>query len=311
MQDFRKRLLVFFPLAFLLSWYSFLLKLGGLKAANGGINPLGPLVAAMIVSASFDGWTGFKRLFGRYFRRMDALSLATAILLPVGLNAVAAAINVAMGAAMPTATKFAGWREMLPSFVFIFVFIGVGEETGWRGYALPWLQKRYSPLVSSLILGTIWAAWHIPLMGVEFKGQVIAAFLVSIVPAAVILTWLFNHSNENLLTAPLFHAMVNTVGGGFVFRMFEGADLTRLWWIYALLWFAAGATLIVASRQRMLEEPGRECKLTQPVSSESVLVKSNSRHRETLGLDATTVRNDSAQIVGATSGEMTIDDSHV
>jgi len=101
---------------------------------------------------------------------------------------------------------------MLPRFIFIFLFIGVGEETGWRGFALPELQKRFSPLTASLIIGVIWAAWHIPLMGVEFRGQIIPALLLGVMSASVLSAWLFNHSEGSLLPLPLFHATVNTVG---------------------------------------------------------------------------------------------------
>lgn len=159
---------------------------------------------------------------------------------------------------MPTRRQIAAWPQMLPSFVFIFIFIGLGEETGWRGYALPWLQKRSSPLVAALVLGAIWAAWHIPLMGVEFRGQEIPAFLLSIMPASVVLAWIFNRTQESLLLPPLFHAIVNTVGGGYVFRMFQGVHLMRLWWIYALLWAMTGVTVTLYSKGMMMRPPRHE-----------------------------------------------------
>jgi membrane protease YdiL (CAAX protease family) len=88
---------------------------------------------------------------------------------------------------------------MLPRFVFVFLFVGLGEETGWRGFALPELQKRFSPLIASLVVGVFWAAWHIPLMGVEFKADVVPAFLLSILAGSVVMAWLFNRANGGLL----------------------------------------------------------------------------------------------------------------
>jgi len=143
---------------------------------------------------------------------------------------------------------------MLSRFVFIFLFIGLGEETGWRGFALPEFQKRYSPLAASVILGVLWAAWHIPLMGIEFKGTVILAFLISIMSGTVVLTWLFNRANGGLLPVPLMHATVNTFGAGYVFRMFTGFENTRLWWIYSLLWVIAAAVLVVTT-PTMMQKP--------------------------------------------------------
>ena len=143
---------------------------------------------------------------------------------------------------------------MLPRFAFVFLFVGLGEETGWRGYALPELQKRYSPLIASLVVGVFWAAWHMPLMGVEFRADVIPAFLLSVLAGSVVMAWLFNRANGGLLPLPLLHAAVNTVGAGYVFPMFAGVENTRLWWIYSLLWVIAAVASVLAS-PRMSEKP--------------------------------------------------------
>jgi len=143
---------------------------------------------------------------------------------------------------------------MLPRFAFVFLFVGLGEETGWRGYALPELQKRYSPLIASLVVGVFWAAWHMPLMGVEFRADVIPAFLLSVLAGSVVMAWLFDRANGGLLPLPLLHAAVNTVGAGYVFPMFAGVEKTRLWWIYSLLLVIAAVALVLAS-PRMSEKP--------------------------------------------------------
>lgn len=251
----RRPLLLFFPLAFLLSWYPFILDKTHLVRTSGGINPLGPMVAAVIVAGIYYRARGVKELLRRYLRwRIGWSNYAFAILMPVAVVAVEAALNILLGAKRPAAAQIAAWPELLPRFVFIFLFIGVGEETGWRGFALPELQKRYSPLMASLILGVIWAAWHIPLIGVEFKGPVIPAFLLSVMSASVVTAWLFNRSGGGLLALPLFHAMVDTVGGGYIFSMFQGADVLRLWWIDAVIWALAAVILVFRSPQ-MTERP--------------------------------------------------------
>lgn len=256
-----KRLLLFFPLAFLLSWYGWALQLAHLTK-EGGINPLGPVAAAFIVAGVFDRWAGIKQLLARTFRwRMGWGTLAFLLIAPITINALSLALNVAMGARMPSRAQFAAWPELLPSFLFIFLFIGMGEEPGWRGFALPWLQKRFTPMTAALVLGVIWAAWHIPLFGVEFTGATIPAFLVSIIPASVILAWMFNRSGESALAAALFHATVNTVGGKYVFHMFEGADQLRLWWIYAVLWLVLGIVIAAVSKGRLA------CSEERPVTS--------------------------------------------
>jgi membrane protease YdiL (CAAX protease family) len=159
------------------------------------------------------------------------------------LVVLAAAINMLLGAHRVDLTQVSPWSDLLPRFVFVFLFVGLGEETGWRGFALPELQKSYSPLVASLVIAVFWAAWHIPLIGVEFKGAVVPAFLLSVAAGSVALAWLFNRANGGLLPIPLLHTTVNTIGAGYVFPMFVAGDNIRLWWIYALLWVIAAVAL--------------------------------------------------------------------
>ena len=252
---FKKRpLLVFFPLAFLLSWYPYLLGKTHLVRTSGGMNPLGVAVAAIIVAAIYYGKLGVKELLGRYLCwRVGWSNYIFALLVPAVITLLGAVLNVLFGAARPGRAQLAAWPEILPSFIFIFLFIGLGEETGWRGFALPELQKRFSPLIASFILGVIWAAWHIPLFGVEFSGPIIPAFLLSVMAASVLSAWLFNHSKGSLLPQPLFHAAVNALGAGYVFRMFKGADVTRLWWIDTTLWLLAALVFVLAFRKVMMK----------------------------------------------------------
>lgn len=246
---------VFFPLAFLLSWYPYILGKTHLVHTSGGINPLGPAVAALIVAGAFYRWHGIKELLARYLPwRARWSDYFIAVLLPVSLMVVAAMINLLLGAHPSAATRLQSWADLVPRFVFIFLFIGLGEETGWRGFALPELQKCFSPFVASLVVGVFWAAWHIPLMGVEFKADVVPAFLLSVMAGSVVMAWLFNRGNGGLLPLPLMHATVNTVGAGYLFPMFVGGANARLWWIYSLLW-AIAAVAAVRISPKMTQKP--------------------------------------------------------
>ena len=93
------------------------------------------------------------------------------------------------------------------------------EEVGWRGFALPRMQKFYSPLIASLIIGAFWALWHLPLY---FNGQYTAASntgpaaLAGILfrfewslPLSVIFTWVYNRANGSLLIMVLFHVLLD------------------------------------------------------------------------------------------------------
>ncbi len=86
------------------------------------------------------------------------------------------------------------------------------EEIGWRGFALPKLLERYSPLISSLILGALWAIWHFPYALTE--GSFLSAvplhwFFINLLAVSTIYTWIFINTNGSLLLALLFHAAGN------------------------------------------------------------------------------------------------------
>ena len=137
--------------------------------------------------------------------------------------------------AAASSTSIEKLREVPERFLFIFLFIGLGEEPGWRGFALPELQRRYSPLLASLILAPIWAIWHLPLVGNEFPWPIVPVFLLSLFGATFMLTWFFNRTNGSVLLPMLFHATVNSVGAGLIFSLFAGQALTALWYIYGTI----------------------------------------------------------------------------
>lgn len=107
------------------------------------------------------------------------------------------------------------WLHYLSRFcLFIFLFGGANEEAGWRGFALPELQTRYSPLVASLILGVIWGFWHTPLhFGPAYGGSgwsgVAMQTILGTVPASILLTWLFNRTKSSLLAVWVAHGSMN------------------------------------------------------------------------------------------------------
>ena len=96
--------------------------------------------------------------------------------------------------------------------VFLADVLGNGEEIGWRGYALPRLQARYSALFSALVVGLIWALWHIAVYIRVFNPVWFAWYIVSVIAKSVLITWAYNGTRGSLLLATLYHAMWNTAG---------------------------------------------------------------------------------------------------
>jgi membrane protease YdiL (CAAX protease family) len=156
------RLPVFFVLAFALSWYPWVLAL--MQSRTSGPNPLGLLLAGIILTAVVAGRSGLREFFGRMVRgRVGVRWYAIALGMPVAICLIAAGIAFSsLPHSAISAISLQKIRELPERFLFILLFIGLGEESGWRGFALPELQRKRSPLFASLILAPVWAIWHLP-----------------------------------------------------------------------------------------------------------------------------------------------------
>lgn len=113
------------------------------------------------------------------------------------------------------AHRIFGAAASLPLYALPFLLFDAvtnGEEMGWRGYVLPRLQARYSALTASLILGVIWAFWHLPKFLAPDNSSPFGLFVVEIVAQTVLYTWLYNNTRGSLLLVTLFHAASNTAG---------------------------------------------------------------------------------------------------
>ena len=141
------------------------------------------------------------------------------------INGLAILLNALAGTPIPafdTASALLSqpWR-ILPFAAFILVFGPLPEELGWRGYGLDGLQARYNALASSLILGTVWSLWHLPLflMRGTFQHDVLKfgtfdfwSFLAGPVITSILFTWIYNNTHRSTLSAILFHFMANFTG---------------------------------------------------------------------------------------------------
>ena len=118
------------------------------------------------------------------------------------------------------------WSELpplytvVPSFIMLTIAAGIGEEFGWRGFLLPRLQTRHNALVSSLIIGGMWAIWHIPQFFIQGTFQhdlgsqagLLAAFLtysVFVIVSSIQFTWVFNNTRGSVLMAAVMHGASN------------------------------------------------------------------------------------------------------
>lgn len=247
----RHRLVVFFVLAYALSWWPWPLYAAGVAPAP--FLEVGPLLAALLVISLADGRAGLRELGSRVLRwRVRWYWYAVALGFPLVIRAVAAALNVGLGAPVPVLTQLA-WSGFLMVFAVRLINpmeVPMGEEPGWRGFALPALQANHSPLTATLILGVLASGWHLPLVFVGLLGPI---GLIGTVAVTFIYTWLFNRSGGSVLMTLLFHAMEGSISFGDL--GFAGADLTRMEYLYTFTLVIAAVGVIALDRTAWQRAP--------------------------------------------------------
>ena len=132
-----------------------------------------------------------------------------------------------------------GWnavRILSIAFIYHFFFANtLGEEVGWRGFALPRLQARYSPLVASLIIALMWFAWHLPLKWMNPDTLPYLFYALTFIPQSIFLTWIYNRTHGSILAVGIAH-ISNNIGGEILF------PITNSWLIVT---FVAAIVLIL------------------------------------------------------------------
>jgi membrane protease YdiL (CAAX protease family) len=230
----------FFLLAFAFSWWSSIIVL--VTGSGPPILGFGPFLAAVAVLALTVGKPGVKALFRSMVRwRVGLRWWAVAVLTPIVLTVLATALNVALGAPMPTSEELSRWPDALVTALLILCIPFIGgawEEPGWRGYALPRLLMSRTPMAASLVLGVIWAVWHVPLF---LTGDQHWSDLVLVIFVSVVFTWLFQNALQSVLIAMVLHATNNAVSGEYFSQMFTGSDSVRQSWLLVLVWGVAAA----------------------------------------------------------------------
>jgi membrane protease YdiL (CAAX protease family) len=241
----RHRLVAFFVLSYAVAWAGWPFWAAGLLP-----EPLflacGPLVAALVVVGVAEGRPGYGALFERMTRwRVGALWWVVALTLPPAMVLATALLNTAAGA---PAAAFGGlaWGELALLFgLYLVNPLGgaLGEEPGWRGYALPRLQADRTPLAAALVLGVLVAGWHLPLVVFGMLG---AIGLLSTAAITVVYVWLFNRGRGSALLILVAHALQDSFTFGSL--GYSAADTARAEYLYCLVVVVVAATLVVVDR---------------------------------------------------------------
>lgn len=206
----------FFALALGLSWIVWIpgvLSLSGTASeAVVMVGSFGPAVAAVLLvkarGRSVRAWVSEMATF-----RIGARWWLVALGLPVAVAAVNAVVYaVEFGDLDPSLlpTRAAVW---LFGLVFVSLVGGGNEEPGWRGFALPHLQREYSALTASLVVGVVWACWHLPLFVLPsgyYADTPFYLYVPLVLSFSVVLTWLYNSTGGSVPAAILLHAGINS-----------------------------------------------------------------------------------------------------
>ncbi|MEJ2599057.1 MAG: CPBP family intramembrane metalloprotease [Anaerolineales bacterium] len=214
-------LLAFFVLAYALSWVveiPLALKAQGviwigIPFSTHYLAAYGPMLSALTVTGLTGGIRGLRELLGRMAKWKLNPGWWLVALAPLGLYLlVAAALWLTQMEPIDLAAM--GQVDFLPAIglaalpMWILTF-GIGEETGWRGFALPRLQEGRSALHATIILWVLWALWHLPLFFYSYDVSILPGFLIGLLAGAIVFTWLYNSTDGSVLMTALWHGTFN------------------------------------------------------------------------------------------------------
>jgi uncharacterized protein len=209
-------LVTFYVLVFGLTWAVWVPRALGVDFGLVGRTwTWAPAVAALLAAVLVGGRKAVREWASRLVRwRVRWHWYLIVLFAPAAFSLLVAACYALIGGSWRRALP---WTAVPPAMLGLFLVIllltdGFGEEPGWRGFALPRLLERHRELVASLIVGVLWAVWHLPLLWTEAsRAQQLPWWLLLLdVPAkSVVFTWVFTRTSGSVLIAAMLHASTN------------------------------------------------------------------------------------------------------
>jgi uncharacterized protein len=228
---------------------------------------MGPFLAAFVMTGAIEGREGVGRFLRRFvlwrvgfrwylfaFFGIPVIAVLSVVVIPGVLGSFKG-----LGALAPL--------SLLGVFVYV-LFLGgaLGEEPGWRGFALPRLQSLHGPLLGTLILGPLWALWHLPLFLTPWNELTtfnVVVFVLATTCFAIMYTWVFNNTKGSVLMAILIHASFNASVTGILAPLFPAPILSDYGLLPLLGGFGVFAVVLVAlTRGRLGYRAEAEATLT-------------------------------------------------
>ncbi len=255
----------FIAMTFVISWgiISLFVLAPDLVGEAGLGNPVfilavwAPAFAGVYVTWRREGRDGLKGFFQRLLMiRMPAIAWMVVL---VGMPLIVYAGALVTGTAGDSPV-FSPWWSVFGALAASFFLAGTVEELGWRGVALPLLQKRFVPLVSGLLVGLVWAGWHLPafaLSGTAQSAWALGPYVAGLLGLSVIMTWIFNVSRGSILIAWIVHFQAMN-------PMFPDAQPWD-----SLFYVLAAAVIVAVYRRDMLSKGNAVTDLQRPAKEEA------------------------------------------
>ena len=227
----KRYLWIFFALTFFLTWIFWIpLALSGQDVMAGPLmiilllGGFGPSIAGIIMTYRTQDKSGRRDFWRRSvnFRQIGAIWYAVILLIFPLLYGIAILLDMLLGGSPPAAdaiAQIAAQPASLIGMLMMGLIIGpLAEEFGWRGFSLDPLQSRWNALVSALIIGLFWWAWHFPLFFMNgmlqnewgFGTAAFWAYAITVFSLSILFTWVFNNTRRSILAAILLHFMYNS-----------------------------------------------------------------------------------------------------
>lgn len=266
----------YFFLAYAISWIVFIpyvLAERGILQGNYTffyiLHVFGPAIAAIMVTFITAGKAGLHELRQRI--RQVRVSSKWYLFILLGIPALVMLGIIIQPGAM---SSFKGFTTSLLigypfALVAVFFGVGLGEEPGWRGFALPHMQKQYGSLWGTLLLGILWSCWHLPDFltvskgGGEGTGLVtfltnFPIFTLAVVSLSVIMTWLYYHTQESLFIAILAHASVDAPEVAGWTALFPAVSMIEMHWAILIAFGIPAILILILTRGRLGYKPSGE-----------------------------------------------------
>jgi membrane protease YdiL (CAAX protease family) len=213
----------------------------------------GPFLAAMATIRIFEGQDKLKRWLGTIFGfKIPAFYyLAGAFLIPLLIGGLQFVLYRGLGGA-PAFRDAEPWYLYLAYLIPTALLTGGNEEPGWRGYALPILNKLTSPLLAGLILGIVHSLWHLPLMG-NYETNMLR-YMFNLIPLTYLFNWFYLKSRWSIWPVMLFHSGTNVIERFIPTPM----DVLGTWGdgtvLRGLVYWIMAAVLIIVTRKEWIPE---------------------------------------------------------